>query len=451
MKSYFWPAVLGLCVLSCVTWGCASSKEGEEKQERRQTRAEPSTPAPADIGLAISSPNVQTIQLYQFTPGTRSIEVGAEEARLPVVRLPGRRGNERIKLEFDLMESTGRPLSVYFYHANLAWRRDMIPGEYMAAFHRGDLFDYEMSRGTQVQYSHFEYVFPNESVDFRISGNYILRVTEQGQEEEVLFERPFFVTENATALQLGVDNVMVGSGFPSAQPVASFRPPEDLLGNVFSYNTCFVQNGLYARTRCSDNPSLMNQPDLLFYLQPEMAFEPQGADYFLDLSTLQVGGQVLRTDYNATPYRVTIQPDYARFPASGHEPLLNGQPAVSSVVRDVGDPDTEGEYVRVLFSYVPPEEEVLSGGVLITGSFNGWTFDLANQLTWVPEEKRYEGEILIKQGQYEYRYTSPDRRLARLLRTNMPRQENLYSAFVYYSDASLTTDRLLATQTVRGR
>ena len=93
----------------------------------------------------------------------------------------------------------------------------------------------------------------------------------------------------------------------------------------------------------------------------------------------------------------------------------------------------------------------MPGGLFITGSFNGWGFDLANELRWVAEDGRYEGELLIKQGQYEYRYTSPDPRVRRQLQTRLPRSENLYSAFVYFSDTAMRTDRLLAYQHILAR
>ena len=429
-----------VCLMMALLFVAACSAPGEAGEENANRRRRPPRAESPRTDLNLETPldKMQTIQLY-----------AEEEDQLPVVALRGRR---TLTLEFDLMEGTGRPLSAYFYHANRNWERDLLASEYLTSFHRDDLFDYQISRNTQINYTHYTYRFPNANIDFRISGNFILRITEQGREDEVLFERAFFVTENAAALQFGIDNVMVsGQGYPSAQPILSFTPPSSLLSNVFDYNVCFVRNGQFESTRCSDKPSLTQQPDLLFYLQPENAFEPQEGDYFLDLSSLRIGGQIEHTDLSVSPYRITLEPDYARFPSSSIDPLLNGQAVVSEAVRDRGDPDTEGEYAQIIFRYVPPDETRLPGGLLLTGSFNGWGFDLANELRWVAERGRYEGELLLKQGQYEYRYTSPDPRVRRQLQTRLPRPENLYSAFVYFSDTILRTDRLLAYQHILAR
>ena len=294
------------------------------------------------------------------------------------------------------------------------------------------------------------YRFPNDDIDFRISGNYILRVTEQGREEEVLFERAFFVTEQAAPLDMRLDNVLVGGrAFASVLPIVQFTPPPDLRGNVFDYDVCFVRNGQFDRARCTDRANLAAQPALQFYLEPEMAFEPQAADYFLDLSAIRVGPQIEAADFGEVPYEVRLEPDYARFPGAPGREVLHGQSVVSGAVRDVPDADLSGEYVEVVFSYVPPEEQPLEGDLVLTGSFNGWQYDPANRLAWVPERGRYEGAALIKQGLHEYRYFTPDRRLRRLLTGTPPQTENLYTSLIYYNDIRLNTDRLLAAAVAR--
>ena len=434
----------------------------------------PRPDALAGPNLAPTADPVQAVQLYRATdeeaeqvrPGSAAIE-----ARLPILQLrrasastPGPTSDEerttpRLRLEFDLLGANGRPLSIFFYHADRTWRRDLIPAQYLETFLSDDLLRYTPSRTTNVPYVHYEYAFPNESIGFRVSGNYVLRVTEQGREDEVLFERAFFVTEQAVPLELSFDAVLTGGrGFSSVQPAAFFRPPAQVVGSPFDYDVCFVRNGRVERARCSDRPSLNQQPTLIFQLQPEAAFGPLPADYFLDLGALQISNQIAQVDLAADPYEVVLEPDYARFggevnvPFVDGEPLLlNGQPIIAGAVRDVADPDVAAQYARVRFQYVPPEEEPLGGEVLVTGAFNNWQYDPANALRWVPERGRYEGDVLLKQGQYEYRYATTDREAYRALASALPRRDNLYTALVYYSDIGLGSDRLLAVQESVGR
>lgn len=434
----------GLSLVTALLLGaCMSTQEANEARRERQQRAAARAQSEMLVELSLAAPDtsVRTIQLYGISPATGS----HSETALPVYR--ARSGP--LVLEFDVLNSNGRPLSVYFYHADRRWRRDLSPGEYLTGFQRDDLLNYTISRGTQVPYAHYTYRFPNDRIQFEISGNYILRVTEQGDEEAVLFEQPFYIAEQAMPVDLTLDNIMMsGQGAPSVQPLLFFRPPDALQGNVFDFSTCFVRNGRYELSRCTDQPSLTQQPLLQFYLQPETSFEPAPADYYVNLGNLRVGAQITGTDLSASPFQITLEPDYARFSASNVAPRLNGQPVISAAVTSVGDPDVAAEYVSVRFTYVPPEDQPFDAEVILTGSFNNWSIDPANKLVWMPEEEHYVVDVLLKQGEYEYAYFSRDARLRRELRSNLPRTDNLYTAFVYYRDIMRNTDRLLAVEQV---
>ncbi len=434
LRAFVWPMMLAaLLALSA----CAGAEEAGSSSEenRRAARRAPL----AEMRLAAARPGVRTIQLYR----------GERERALPILPLGG---GAPLTLEFDLMEESGRPLSVYFYHADRTWKRDLVPAEYLTSFQRDNLLDYTLSRGTDVPYVHYTYQFPNEDIGFRLSGNYVVRVTEQGREDEVLFERPFFVTEQAGPLELDLrDLVVSGQMQPSLLPTARFTPPGDLQGQPFDYTVCFVRDADFNAPRCSDRPQLAGQPLLSFDLPPSEAFAPSAADYFLDLSALRIGGEIEAVDYAAgEPPRVILEPDYANFAGAGFDSLLYGQPVVDAAVRDVPDPDVSAEYASVQFSFVPPEEQALGGGVLLLGSFGSGPTTPADTLRWVAERARYEGEALIKQGKYEYRYASPDPRLRRVLERALPRAGSGYLAFVYYDDLSQGTDRLLAVRGAQG-
>lgn len=426
-----WMSVSGVLV------GCSNLQEASEQESNNGASASQSTEA-SGLNLASSSDDVRTIQLYR----------DGQERQLPILAL--RSASESLTLEFDLMVPNGRPLSIYFYHADRDWRRDLSPAEYLASFQHDDLIDYIPSRSTEVPYTHYVYQFPNDDIDFRVSGNYILRITEQGQRNRVLFERPFFVTEEAGPLQLGIQDVIVsGQRQPSDQPIARFTPPPDLQGDPFQYDVCFVRNGQLEAARCTDRPRLAEQPLLEFDLLRERAFAPAMADYFLDMANLNLGNSIERIDRAVSPFHVILKPDYARFSGTPLAPLLEGQIVVQDVVRDVANPDIEAEYVRARFSFVPPDEQPLGGEVVVAGSFSDGRYGDDYRMQWVSKRSRYEGEVLLKQGHYEYYYGSDDPALQKVLRETFIRTRDRYTAFVYYSDVRLQTDRLLAVQGVR--
>ena len=350
---------------------------------------------------------------------------------------------ETVTVSFDIMTEDSKPLTAYFYHADRTWRRDLTPAEYLTTFHREDLFEYSISRTTEVPYTHYTYQFPSSGIGFQLSGNYILRVAQQGMEEDILFERPFFVSESAMPLDVRLDNVLIaGRGYTSVQPFVQFRPPGSNV-NAFDYSVCFVRNDVVEAPRCSRRPGMSVQPDLAFYLEPEESFEQTPANYFLDLKDIRIGGRIEYTDLSVQPPLVGLSPDYASFPGTSQAPFLNGQTVVESVVKNVFDPGVSAEYGLVYFRYVPLDEVRASGRVVVSGSFNNWTYDLANELAWDAERRWYEGAVLLKQGQYEYRYVVDDPRLQRAAQGAPPSTRSLYTTFVYLDDIRVQTDRLL--------
>lgn len=421
-----------LVVLATLLVGrCAGTDEMTDRGEASPSPAASSVERGPD--LAVDREEVGLVQLY---PDGR-------ETGMPVVML---NGDDHLVLSFDLLEGERRPLSIYFYHADRRWERDLTPIEYLSGYRRDQVMDYADSRATVTPYVHYTYRFPNGEIDFEISGNYVVRVTEQGSEEEVLFERAFFVTEGAASSELELERLLIGGGrLPSVQPILRFSPTSRFEAGSFDYTACFVANGRVAEPRCSDRPRT-RRDGLRFELEPERAFEVQRAHYFVDLAEVNVGPKIAETDHSTTPVQAILEPDYARFPDQERTVLMNGQPRVADVVRNVGEPEVEAEYVEVGFRYVPPGERPLRGSVVVTGSFNNWQHDERYAMEWNAETQQYEASVLLKQGQYEYTYLSDDPRLHEALRKNAPRTENLFTAFVYYADAGASTDRLLSVQ-----
>ena len=426
------PAFFVLVLIGALT-GCATTEEGTRDDSRGYD--EPATP-----GLALSPPaeTVRTTQLYR----------SGDEGSLPILPLGS---GQTLTLEFDLLADYGDTFSIYFYHADRQWRRDLLPVEFLKTFQSDDILDYEPSLATEVRYSHYAYEFPNQNIQFLRSGNYILRVTESGDERAVVFERAFFVTEQAAEVDFAIR-----SGFGRGayfQPVARLRPPNAFDNPIFDYNVCFVRNGRVALPRCADDPTLVGGSLFEFLLPRQSSFTLEGPLYELDLSYLQTGPQVVDVSLDTSPYTVTLDLDYARFGGDLFDRDLTGQTLVSTVVQDApGAPDIGAEYVDAVFRFVPQDEQQAAGPVILTGSFNDWVIDPAYELAWDAAEGRYETSVLIKQGRYVYQYYVDDpAERDRIRRSAGLGQPNLYTAFVYLYDPSFNTDRLLAVTNILGQ
>ncbi|PSQ79662.1 MAG: DUF5103 domain-containing protein [Bacteroidetes bacterium QS_8_68_15] len=414
--------------------GCAATGGAGNGDDGEAASEEPSASETARAGprLAAADSTVRTIQLY----------AGDDERRLPVYTIGS---GEELTLEFDLMAEQGRPLSVYFYHAGRGWERDPSPGRYLDGFHSDELLDYRLARATGTPYVHYTYRFPARNVGFEASGNYILRVTEQGDEDEVLFERPFFVSEDAGAVELDLEEVRLGTQRDlSDRPTVRYRPPPGLSSNPFDLSACFAPGARLRQVRCVEDPEPGTDAVLTFEVPYRESFAPGTAAFFLDLTHLEPGAEIASIDRRPTPLRVLLETDYAGFSRSSRPPPLGDQPVVRRSGLIASDPALSAEYVSVRFRFAPPGGRRLRGPLVVAGSFHDGSLAEAPRLRWQPAPGRYEGELLLKQGLYDYRYASPDPRLRDVLSENARSARRRYAAFIYYRDASLGSTRLLA-------
>ena len=432
---------LTVCVAAALLWsmGCVGPEELAENGDDQAVDAGFYAAGGAShrFTLARTDELVRTVQLYRT----------GDESSLPIHSL---NSGGTLTLAFDVMEDgTGSPFSVYFYHADRTWKRDLVPSEYLRSFLSDDIRRYEPSSSTEVRYVHYSYNFPNANIDFLTSGNYIVRVAEQGYEDEPFFERAFFVSEDAAEVEFAFRSGF-SLGGSILQPVVQIQPGSDLEGvQAFDYTSCFVRNGRFEQTRCAPEPSVIDLSLMQFHLPREQAFISDELIYEVDLGRLQVGPQITGVDFSTSPYSANLDLDYARFGSETNQASLTGQPVIDEVYQDGGSADTQAEYVDVQFRYVPENEQQARGPVIVTGAFNNWQIDPHNALTWMPEDGRYEGTLLLKQGLYLYRYFVDDP--AAVPSPNLALQQNLYTALVYVFDPTRFTDRLVAFRSVLGQ
>jgi len=429
VRPVLWPLVVALILF--VSAGCAGTDT---------TESESTEPDREEVGLRLApqADRAKTVQLYR----------GTNESALPILRL---NGSQTLTLAFDLIGEESGPVSVYFYHADRDWNRDASASRFLTSFQSDNVLEYTPSQGTEVRYTHYRYQFPNEDIQFEASGNFIVRVTEQGREDAVLFERPFFVTEDAGSLNLGVEGLIVtGQQQPSDRPIARYVPPPALTSSAYDYAVCFARNADFSATRCANRSRLMPSDGVEFELSRSRAFAPIRSRYALDLSQLRVGPRIERVDRSVSPFQVLLEPDVARFSGTPFRDPIGPQIIVNDAVTALSRPQTAGEYVQTTFAFVPPAERPVGGEVILAGSFTGEQVRSENRMRWVEGRGRYEADILLKQGRYEYFYGTDDPGLrAEMNRTAAPARDR-YLAFVYYRDITLNSDRLVNVGTVEG-
>jgi len=122
------------------------------------------------------------------------------------------------------------------------------------------------------------------------------------------------------------------------------------------------------------------------------------------------------------------------------------------------NPAWQGDYATVHFYFKPPDGRPFEGRDLyIIGGFTGFRTDDRWKMKFNESTGKYEAEAFLKQGYYNYGYTTIPRNDAagrKDLEGNYWETENIYTILLYYKGFNDRCDQLIGVSTIntlRGR
>ena len=129
------------------------------------------------------SPDIYTIQ----------VNLNDDSNRRPVMNL---NSEEYVHIDFDrISDNSSNRLRYKIIHCDAEWKpsRDISEIDYLDGFNDNLIDDYAISLNTTVNYTHFGLDIPNRDVTFKISGNYVVQVYEEDDEDNILLNACFSV------------------------------------------------------------------------------------------------------------------------------------------------------------------------------------------------------------------------------------------------------------------
>jgi hypothetical protein len=346
---------------------------------------------------------------------------------------------EPLALEFDaLITENGEPEN---YEVDIvSCDADWLPNGRMALeYYNGFLPDRiepgQPSIGTYLPYYHYSYQVPAAGYAFKASGNYLLKVNHRGYPDSLLMQMRLLVVENTAVVNASVAQATRVSDrarrqrvdFSALLPVsgAAMDPLQDVWAVVLR-NFCW-QNAIMDL-----RPRFLSGQTLEFIVSPGDEFEG-GSEYRLaNLVNYPRPAYDSASGLPMLPF-VALKPDKPNLPS---KPAMgfdqNGGFAFLGPNHQVVP--LHGEYLLTRFSLqAPPTQASLK--VYVTGAFCGWNLLPENELSYDPRTMQFGGELLLKQGMYDYCYAvaQPDGS-ADFFRVegSFGQTENTYSILLYF-------------------
>ena len=373
---------------------------------------------------------------------------------MPLVPLNGGLG---IEFSFDDLNNNAKDYNYTIIHCNANWSptESLSELEYITGYTSDIIRNPKLSFNTLIPYLHYDLQLPNVDMGWKLSGNYLLKVTDPDT-KQVVITRRFVVNEaimdikprNTRTTDQSKDKTHQEFDFEISWRDLNIRNPR------IELTATAIKNGRWDDAIYGLTPVFSRAQSVDFDYQDKIIF-PAGKEYrFFDLRSVSFGGENV-DNIRRVPdgYEAVLRPEKINTEVSYLSRIdLNGNYVIDC--RDIEDCNTYGDYVFVYFTLLSPTE-IENNDIYITGGFNDWQLKSDHKMTYIPGKGRYEAEVLLKQGYYNYQYTLFNPKTGVRddyeLQGNWHETENKFTIIAYYHPFGARYDRPVAVTTMDSR
>lgn len=360
---------------------------------------------------------------------------------IPVISLGS---NQQLTLSFDELDDISTSFGIRFKRFDRNWNEtNLVPTQISTGILDDLIKNVARSEDEFPIYYHYSYTFPNQLIEFTLSGNWMLEVYDF-QTNEPFFSLPFFISDDSG--NLGIDLEVLNFDSRNSryqhQFFIDYSFPENLRLPEFNIEARVLQDGHFALEKDMTTKDLSRRSDgiIRFQLNREEALPAQFDHQSLGISILREGGMIRYVDERANePVEIQLLDDVQAFEQSRGSSALN-------------DPNStvKARYANVVFSFIPSFTLDYDQQIFVTGKFNQWSLQPEFELSWNEAQQRYMTTALLKQGSYSYSYIvlDGDEILAQLSQNRFGSTKRNYQFLIYYQDPNLFLDRLLLVESI---
>ncbi len=380
---------------------------------------------------------IRSVSLYKYGFGLSD----------PIIAL---NTDEKLQLEFDDLDDVMvRSYKFRIQHCNGDWvPSDLIPSEYIDGFQVDEVNNYAFSLNTTTSYIHYELIFPTDYLRITKSGNYMITVFEDFDETTIVLKRRFKVID------------------PKVEVIASVKPPLFLkhkfnkqeIGFSISLMKSYIQNPaqnlkiVIQQNGRTDNiitdikPVRNNGDELDYHFNNKSIFDGGNEFRSIDIKSFKYkSAQIQEIDYFSNAYHVLLWEDEGR----GNKDYrfsddINGRKLIKT--EDGINSSTEADYAWIELSLQSPDY-LTKSNIYVIGALTNWAFNEYSQLQFNSETSKYELQLFLKQGYYNYQYIVKDDDVnagdISIIEGNHFETNNEYSIFIYYREPGTLYDQLI--------
>jgi hypothetical protein len=381
--------------------------------------------------------NIETAQLY----------VSGEQLSYPVIFL---RSSKQLELHFDDLSADFQTYSYKFVHCNANWEPSGLTSqEYLTGFFNGFIEDYEYSFNTLFKYIHYKIKFPNEEIQFKLSGNYLVKVYADNDEENLVLTKRFYVVDKRVSIKTNIhmatlaryrdykqeiDFTINHGGYPIQDPFLDLK-------------VVISQNRRWDNAINDLKPLFVKTPELVYNYEDNNLFDGNNEYRFFDAKDLRY--QSMNVDgiqiMDGKTHLYVLPEEPRSFKKYYFQQDLNGKRFLK---RDNSpDANKEADYMITHFN-LKRETMIPNGDVYVFGELSDWEFKEEFKMKYVKVNNEYTLSTRLKQGYYNYNYAFLPKGSTKgdisAIEGTHAETENDYYFFVYHRQVGEIYDRLIA-------
>jgi hypothetical protein len=389
---------------------------------------------------AVYSNTVKTVQLYPRSSGLLGN---------PMLYLFSK---DELVLEFDELKDEAESYYFKIIHCNADWSVSNLRSiQYMRDFNETFIQNRQFSTSTKTLFTHYTAPIP----PMLVSGNFLIKVYAEGNEDLVILTRRFIVIEDGLSIYGKVTYSNNVSKIRTHQ-MLNFTinyPAYNLVNPSMQLKVVVRQNFAWGTATKPLAPLYVREDlrelEYSFY-SDETSFQGGNEYRYFDMRSFNFSGfNVGRITKYETETYVLLAPDKTR--ASSMYILwedLNGKFKTENY--ETGGQNLEADYAHVRFSL--EEKKLEEADVYVYGGLSNWEFTPFNRMKYNEEHQAYECDMFLKQGIYNYMYIVKSDKVEYdpyYFEGSYSATENIYDVIVYYRIPGEFYDRIIGYQTYR--
>jgi hypothetical protein len=363
--------------------------------------------------------------------------------QIPIFRL-----GDRFELQFDDLYGTEANYFYQIVHCDYDWKPSQLAKqEYINGFDDQRIQDYMNSLTTLQLYSHYRIAFPNQFTQFRVSGNYMIKIV--NDDKEIVFSRKFILFEDIVSVPMQIKrprtielmNEKHNVEFSIKSTRITFQMP---LQNV---KVMLLQNGKFYNAITNIKPQFTIGNDLIYRYDTQTQFWAGNEFLFFENKDIRAANNnVAFIDANSDGvYNTHLFPTSPRNKGPyTFFPDYNGNFLINNIAAERNE--IEADYAWVYFTLSAPAF-FNKKNIYVNGMFNNFAISDEYKMEYNQEKNIDEKAIMIKQGFTNYQYLIADNKgnidEENAIDGNFHQTENNYFAIVYYRENNQRYDRII--------